>query len=221
MTRLSEIDDQALSALVSHQLICHTCGVIDTDYGRLMNGYRCSTCDAEGTGGHLAFPINIQKLLNLVQQAYHSTSPRDSDNGPRESDIGTVIYFCTLREALLNRFLETHLLARRVPTSLILRLLDDNKLASQKFGKLFSSATGTPWDEAVSVSSSRAGMDFRPVAVLMRSAAKLRNEFLHEGRGWAITRDVATECVDSLGTLVALFAELHNAYTHPLVRGDA
>jgi hypothetical protein len=101
---------------------------------------------------------------------------------------------------------------------LILRLLADNKLASQKFGKLFLSALGATWDEAIGLTSSRAGIDFRAVATLMRNAAELRNEFLHEGRGWAITRDIATECVDSLGTLVALFAELHNAYTHPLLR---
>lgn len=218
MIVLSEIDDQALSTLVCNQLICQSCGVIDRDYTRLMKGHRCTTCSAEGEAGHLVFPLNVHILVDLVQQSFHSTCRHRQDGGPQDSDIGTIIYYCTLREALLNSFLVDNLRARSVPETLIRKLLEDNKLASQKFGGLFSSTVGAKWDEAVSQISSRTGFDFMPVSKLMRNATEFRNEFLHEGRAWALTRAFATECIDSLGDLVALFAELHNEYTHPLLR---
>jgi hypothetical protein len=50
----------------------------------------------------------------------------------------------------------------------------------------------------------------------MQDAATIRNEFLHEGRAWQATRQIATDCVNAMPSLVALFVALHNVYVHPL-----
>jgi ABC-type Na+ transport system ATPase subunit NatA len=134
--------------------------------------------------------------------------------------IGTVLFFCTLREALLNTLLLNHLRSQKVPTRLIERLLEDNKLAGQKFGELFTSVIGVKWKVAVSHASSHTSIDFEPVSNLMLRAAEIRNEFLHEGRGWGATLEFATECMNSMPALVGLFVALHNGYVHPMLRGD-
>jgi hypothetical protein len=114
----------------------------------------------------------------------------------------------------LNTFLMNNLRARRVPEPLISKLLEDNRLASQKFGGLFSSVIGVKWDDAVQCVSESSGIEFKSVSLLMRAAAEVRNEFLHEGIAWGVTRSFATQCVDSMGQLVNLFVWLHNEYTH-------
>jgi hypothetical protein len=97
-------------------------------------------------------------------------------------------------------------------------LLDDNKLANQKFGDLFTSILGQKWDEAVTEASKHAGEDFESVSQLMKQAASIRNEFLHEGTAWSATLDVATACVDSMPALASLFVALHNIYIHSLIQ---
>jgi len=218
MTRLSEIDDQIASSLACDHLICQGCGVVDRDHSRMRVGSRCSTCNAESESGCLYFPISIHILVDLAQQAYHSTAPVGPLDGPQAQGISTILFFCALREALLNRFLFSHLRAQRVPERLIEKLLDDNKLASQKFGDLFSSVVGSKWDVAVDDASKHTGRNFQAVSELMKQAASIRNEFLHEGTAWSASYEVATECVDAMPSLVALFVSLHNVYIHPLVR---
>jgi len=218
MNQLSEIDSQPLSMVVCNHLICRTCGIIDRDRGRLSKGHRCSTCNAEGDGGVAVFSVNIWVLVDLLQQAFHSQSPTGPLDAPQGNSVGTILYFCTLREALLNTFLLGNLRARHVPAPLVEKLMEDNKLASQKFGGLFTSVVGTKWEVAVSTVSASTGSDFQSVSQRMRTAAELRNEFLHEGRAWGMTYEFAKECVDSVGGLVRLFVALNNEYTHPILR---
>lgn len=217
MTSLSQIDSQPLSDLVCVHFLCKSCGIIDQDWDRARSGSRCLECNTEGDGASLVFPVSIHILVDLIQQSYHSNSPTGPLNSPQGSDVGPVLYFCTLREALLNNFLFSHLRAQKVPQSLMSKLLEDNKLASQKFGGLFTSVIGVKWSEAVAAASGRSGRDFSKISALMRTAAEHRNEFLHSGRAWSFSRDFATLCVDSTADLTSLFVELHNVYTRPLL----
>jgi hypothetical protein len=217
-TQLAEIDTQDASTLVCDYFICRDCGVIDRDYSRMQAGSKCSTCGRESDAGRLPFPISVHILVDLVQQAYHSTAPVGPISGPQVPGIGTVLLFCTLREALLSSFLLNHLRAQRIPEPLVAKLLSDNKLASQKFGGLFTSVVGCKWEAAVKAASEYDNRDYSDDSKLMREAATIRNEFLHEGRAWAATHEFATACVNSMPSLVALFVSLHNVYVHPLQR---
>ena len=221
MIPLSEIDGQPLSMLVCNHLTCKDCGVIDRDYDRLKKGHLCKHCNAPSEAGRLAFAINIHVLVDLVQQAYHSQSPTGPLDAPQGQDVGTVLFYCSLREALLNTFIVTNLRTRNIDEALISRMLEDNKLASQKFGGLFTSVMGIKWNDAISDLSRTRAKNYTAVSALMREAAELRNEFLHEGKAWGINRDLAKRCVDSIGQLVSMFVELHNEYTQPLFHRDA
>ena len=217
MVCLSEIDTQPLSTLVCTRFICKACGIIDSDWNRSRFGHRCQECNTEGEGGALFFPISIHILVDLIQQSFHSQASTGSLESPQGSDVDPVLYFCTLREALLNAFLVNHMRAQRVPQPLVAKLLDDNKAASQKFGGLFSSVVGVKWPEAVACVSRKYGADFKTITELMRAAAEHRNEFLHSGRAWSFSHGFATQCVNSTGQLIDLFVALHNEYTRPLL----
>ena len=216
MRPLSEIDNQDASLLVCNHLICTHCEIMDRDHDRVRAGHACSICGAISKGGRLAFPISIHILVDLVAQVYHSGSPVGPIDGPQAPTIGTVLFFCALREGLLSHFLLAHLRAQQVPEPLIERLMDDNKLASQKFGPLFKSITGVSWRAAIAAVSEKTGIDFEPVSSRMKEAAGIRNTFLHEGQAWQLLPTHATACVDSMPRLFQLFAALHNQYIHPL-----
>jgi hypothetical protein len=221
LTTLADIDSQPASTLACSHLICKNCGFVDRDWERMKRGHICSVCCQPGDGGRLHFPVGVHILVDLIQQTYHSQSPTGPPDGPHGKDVGTVIYFCTLREALLNQFLIETLKARRVPVSLIERLLDDNKLANQRFGGMFTATTGKKWSEAVLAVSDKVGANFKSVSDFMRRAAKLRNRFLHEGSAWSMTRELSTECINAVPSMVELFVGMHNEYTHRSARGDA
>ena len=216
MTTLADIDSQPASTLACSHLTCASCAMVDRDWERMRRGHTCVACGATGEGGRLYFPISIHILVDLIQQAYHSQAPTSPLNSPQGQDVGTVLYFCTLREALLNHFLIGSLKFQNVPVSLIEKLLEDNKLASQKFGELFTSVTGLKWADAVNRLSANGNIPFSTVSALMRNAAELRNTFLHVGSAWAITRELSTECMNAVPNMVELFVALHNEFSrHP------
>lgn len=118
---------------------------------------------------------------------------------------------------MLNWFLIGNLRAQGVPESLQIRLMDDNKLASQKFNQLFRSVTSDSWKEAIEKVSDRDGIDFAATSELMREASEIRNEFLHTGFGWRADAEFSKICINRVPTLVRLFCSIHNAYTHPII----
>jgi hypothetical protein len=218
MCKLSEIESQALSTLVCSHFVCQNCGIIDLDFDRSRKGHICDTCNFVSKSGCLAFHIGFHTLVDLIQEAYHANSITSTNYKPSNSSVATILFYCTLREKLLNNFIEQHLYALKVPDSIIERLLDDNKLANQKFGELFTSTVGITWNAAIKHISKEADINFADISTQMKTAADLRNKFLHQGHPWSISKDFATSCVNSLGDLVNLFVKLHNTYTHPLVK---
>jgi hypothetical protein len=220
MCQLSEIDSQPLHTLVCDYLICQSCGVIDRDYGRLRKGNLCDTCGVANDIGRLAFSSNISVLINLLQQTFHSVSPLSSQGVPQGADVGTILFYCTLRESLINNFLLNNLKARSIDAQLIKKLLDDNMLASQKFGSLFFSVVGVKWSDSLTVLNKKTGKNFIEVSELMCDAARIRNKILHEGRVWEIGREFSEKCINSIGNLVDLFVELHNEYTQPIIQNN-
>lgn len=190
--------------------------MIDRDRERSRAGHKCSTCGKEGDAARLAFPVKMHMLADMAQQSFHATSPVDITRNDRAHSVATLLHFCTLREVLINHFLITHLRAKSIPTKLIERLLEDNKLAHQKFGQLFASVVGEKWDKAVLAASKHDDCDYRSASDLMKRASEARNRFLHDGNVWDIDRDFAEDCINGLGSIFGLFVALHNVYTHSL-----
>ena len=200
--------------------LCRTCGVIDRDAGRIEVGAKCKSCQVPQKGGLMAFHVGILILIDLINEAGSSSSAVEQVTNNQSRRLGTVVFFCTLREALMNWFVEGLLNALRVPERIGEQLTSDNKLAHQKFGPLFEALTGDKWSVGVKNASRLAKKDFSQISELMKSAANQRNAFLHTGVGWEITDELADQCLDSVCTLVSLFAHLHNAYTYPLLKSN-
>lgn len=218
MGELADIDSQAASTLVCDFMICKRCGTVDREHSRMVVNSVCPACHRPAGVARLYYSINVHILVDLVQQSYHSDAPVNPISGPQAPTIGTILFFCTLREALLNHFLLVLLRAQRVPTAVIEKLFDDNKLAGQKFTGLFSAVVGKSWKEAVIEASAFDGTDFQPISDLMLVAANIRNKFMHEGTGWTATREVATNCINGMFALFSLFVALHNIYVRPHLR---
>jgi hypothetical protein len=218
---LAEIDNQNISTLVCDFMICERCGEVDREHSRMVVNSSCPACNKPASMARLYYPINIRILVDLIQQSHHSYALVGTMSDPQASSVGAILFFCTLREALLNHFLLAFLRAKHIETSLIEKMLDDNKRANQKFMSLFTKVVGRTWHEAVGEASTYDATDYQPISDLMKSTASIRNEFLHEGRGWSATRDVATECINNLPAILGLFVALHNVYVHPqLANGD-
>lgn len=196
-------------------MICNCCGIVDRERSRMRADSACPVCHKPAGGARLYYPINVHILVDLVQQSYHSNAPVGPISGPQTSIVGPILFFCTLREALLNHFLLTLLRARKVPDSIIEKLLDDNRLASQKFKGLFSVAVGKSWNEVVIEVSTFVGRDLQPISDLMLKMANIRNKFMHEGTAWTATHEDATNCVNGMPALFTLFTALHNIYVRP------
>jgi hypothetical protein len=166
----------------------------------------------------MALHVGILILMDLMHESFHSAPQIEVVAGPQARRIGTVLFFCTLREALMNWFIDGQLNAQNVPERIAEQLLSDNKLAHQKFGQLFNSVTGDKWAVAVEKASQLEGRDFSKVSELMKAAALHRNNFLHNGVGWDMTDEFAETCYKQVHSLVCLFVALHNVYTHPIIR---
>lgn len=214
MPTLADIDGQSLSSIIGDFMICRRCGIVDRERSRIVVNSPCPACHRPAGIAQIYFGLNIGILIDLAQQSYHSAVPTKETLGPQSSDVGVVLFFCTLREALLNNLFDYLFLAERIPDRIAKKLLADNKLVSQKFA-LFRVLVGKSWDEAVQEASSHMGLNYRPVLELVKRASHIRNRFLHEASGWGATRDFAAKCINSTFTLLHLFASLHNIYVHP------
>src|ERR1019366_5024921 len=173
MVELAEIDSQAASTLVCDFMICECCGTIDREHSRMIKDNICPVCHKPAGVARLYYPFNVHILVDLVQESYHSEAPLNPISGPHASNVGTILFFSSLREVLLNHFLLALLQAQRVPAPVIEKLLDDNRLAGQKFTGLFSAVVGKSWKKAVIEASAFNGMDFQPISYLMLTAASI------------------------------------------------
>jgi hypothetical protein len=218
---ITEVIGQPLSTLVSDQLICKYCHIVDRDHERSRVGHACPTCGIEGEGGRLYFSINIHILVDLIQESYHAPPNNSSGRlyeGVGSHDISVVIYFCTLRETLLDKLITELLIAKEIPEGVCNRLLADNKFHIQKQDKLFSSLTDEKWSGAVDKLSAGVELDYVGIDEFVVKAVRARNNFIHEGSKWAIDRELSTECLKNIWGLVNLYVGLHNRYVHPVYK---
>lgn len=131
--------------------------------------------------------------------------------------IATILFFCALKEALLDRFLLDRMRAERLPERISKRLLADNPGSRQRFEALFNSVVGESWKDAVGNAGKEIGLDLGVVSSLMIKAARVRNKFMHEGVMTEVAEEFAEQCYNRIGSMLTLFALLHNLYVGPLL----
>lgn len=212
----------SLSTLIADYLECQECRVIDRELERTRSGYKCPVCGNISKGGKLYFHLNIHILIDLIQESYHSiTSKQKTEKlyeGEGPHDISVVIFFCTLREALLDNLIINLMRAQNLSVGVSERLLSDNKFHIQKQDKLFKSLTGVKWNEAIDYLNENGNLDYKEIDKFIVSVVIARNSFIHEGFKWSIDRELSTNCIKNLQGLINIYAEMHNNYVHPLYK---
>jgi hypothetical protein len=215
---IQDVKKQALSTLICDPIVCNRCKFIFPmrNDGRVTPGYPCPQCNEVNRIGRLYFSMNVSTLIDLIQDAYHSTPLIENElySDYRPHDVSVLIYFCTLREVLLGNLVCELLTAENVSDGLQERLLTDNKFHVQKQDKLFYSLTGDKWQEAIKKAAEVDSADYLEVDKFVKDIANKRNLFIHEGNSWSIDRDLVTNCIKRLRQLLHLYVTLHNLYVH-------
>jgi hypothetical protein len=209
---LSEIKGQPISTLIGAYMECKTCYVVDRDMDRMTHGHVCGTCSTPGTGGRLLYPWSVTALLDMMQEAFHSALPENRWYDFNQREVSVVLFFCTLREVLLNFLLERICLAQQLPEPIINRMFRDNQTYMQRLNNLLPTLTGKKWTLILEEETAAANLDYVALGRHMELAAKRRNAFMHEGAKGLIDRGLAEECINQSHALMDLYAGLHNRF---------
>ena len=215
-----DIKTQSLSSLLSDHQVCEFCRVVDRDKERCRTGYRCPICSSESKGGVLYFEFTVGATIDLMQEAFHSELKQDPNEGKWDAgkdahNISVVIFFCTLRELLLNNLIRELCGAQKIPKLIYERLISDNKFHIMKQNNLLPSLIDSKWLDAISVINTMHEMDYIELNQFIEKAVKARNKFMHEGNKFSIPLDMGEECMHHIWPLINLFIGLHNHYVHP------
>jgi len=212
---LLKIKNQSLSSVIVVPFqICQFCKIVDTDKNRSRIGYPCPTCGKPSPGGLMFYDLLVHVVVNLMQESYKITHERKQEVFFKLDThyVSIVIFFCTLKEMLLTRFLENLLDAENIPPRVRKRLMDDNRFYIQQLEKLFPSLTGKTWSKTISELSKETGIDFVSLNPFLEEASNKRNTFIHRGNKWKITEQLAKDCILKSKTLLELYMMLHNKY---------
>ena len=120
---ITEIKGESLSVLVADHFECQICRVVDREHERSRVGYLCPVCGRSDVP-ILHFHMNIRVLLDLIQTSYHSVGSQIEELhlGEGAHDISVIIFFCTLREALLDNLIVNLMRAQNLPQGIMKRL---------------------------------------------------------------------------------------------------
>ena len=216
---VKKIKGQRLSLLLADFLICRNCRVVDRDQDRSRFGHECTACGASGEGGLMYFQLSVLLLIDLMQEAFHtpSGSGENRDGSTRRAHyVSVVLFFCTLREILLNSLIDHLCWVQKIPKPVYERLLSDSNTYALRQNNLLPSLTGKKWKLLATEESHSPKLDYVELDEFMREAVKARNKFMHEGKRLGIDRNLAEGCIDHIGPLLNFYVALHNRYVHPL-----
>jgi len=204
------------SIVLGYQM-CEDCRIVDRDRNRCRFGYICSTCGKPSSGGKSFYGFTVISIVDLIIEPYYSIIDDDSTPIPdkmRSRYLGSLVFFCTLKEVLMDSLIESILIAKKVPESISNRILRDNSALNKKFNALFPAVTGSKWDEALKIVKDKFNHDYSDLDELLKKTQIQRDEVLHEGAPWIVHRALIDKCVNSIERVLDLFVDLHNAYVH-------
>lgn len=218
LTNVRKITDRKLSLVIADFHICRNCRVVDRDQGRVRYGHECGTCGTPGEGGMTYFEVSVHLLINLMQEAFHTLgatrTTRNEPNGDAHN-VSVVLFFCTLREILLNSLIADLCCAQSIPKAVYERLLADSSTYALRQNNLLPSLTGKKWKALVASESRQSQVDYVELDEFLRKVVDARNKFMHEGKRWGIDRPLAEGCMDHIRPLLNFYVALHNRYVHP------
>lgn len=223
LLKISKIKSQSLSSLTCDHRVCRTCHIVDRNYERSRTGFPCPFCGTSSRIGLLYFHLQIHTLINLIQEAFHASPNKNlfttQSEGRTAQSISVIIFYCTLREALLENLIVELCSARNIPKDIFDRLMSDNRTHIQKQNKLFPSLTGKKWKEAIKKANKENGKDYEELDDFVASTVEMRNQFVHRGNKFSINPITAEKCLENIPLLISFYVDLHNIYVHPIYMG--
>ena len=214
--KVTEIKDTSLWLSMANYYICEHCRAVDPDICRTHRGHRCPICSRMSDTGQLFFDINVLTLIDLIQEAFHTRAWKESEFGNKKISVlslSVLIFFCTLREVLLESLIFDFMCFRNLPTRDRDRLYDKSYFEKTK---LFSSLVGLKgWDEVLSQLKAKTGRDYRKFNGFLVTAAKMRNQILHGGDTGAFRSHMKKACLENIPELLELYVDFHNTFIHP------
>jgi len=224
MDSISEIMEE-LDYVVGEWQVCQSCRIVDKDRRRSTVGYICPVCGASSEGGLMHFEMSVHLTIDLIKEAFLTEHKIENAGTDYEYKINThyisvLIFFCTLREILLNSLIRELCWGLKLPEGIYKRLIADNKMHVQKQDKLFASLTGEKWQDALVHLSNEGDSDYVGINDKIRDLVLLRNKFVHKGHGWDIAEEAANDCVRTIAPLLLMYIHLHNEFVHTLYKLD-
>jgi hypothetical protein len=217
---LSIIDKRRISTIAGEYYQCTECRVADT-YMRTREGTTCPTCKRQSDLGMSFFDLSVLIMLDLIQEAYRAIPPTNAGSDDdlervTSHSASVLIFYCTLRELLLIRFVTALMIGMRLPITVSRRLDADSDSHSQRLFKLFPALTGMTWEEALDSLPVLDGVNWGQLNEFLGIVSDKRNAFLHEGQFAKGRRDTAIDCVTNIFPLLELFIQLNNVFVHLL-----
>ncbi len=216
---ITKMSGTTLWPTVANYFICEHCRVVDKNIYRTERDYLCPTCRKTSDTGQFFFDINILTLIELINEAFYTKPLKKSEFGNKKinaSSLAVLIFFCTLREALLESLIFNLIRMHDLPPNVRDRLCEDNRMYLAKKTKLFPSLAGIKsWNEAISKTKLKTGRDYKGIDAFLEKANKMRNEILHEGDKLAFRSHMKKACLENIPPLLELYVDFHNTFIHP------
>jgi len=208
---------------IKNLVTCQFCHILDYNLERSRVGYECPVCNTPSEGSTTYNPVSTYTLIKLMEEAFSSTVPYSDDedtNKPNSTktnmhNISIVLFFCTLRELLLNNLIDNLLRAQKIQQNIRKYLLPDNISHRQKQEKLLPSLVGKKWKILVEEESKKSTLDYTKLNKFIEGVVSARNAFMHKGQKYDIDHAMAENCIKYTEILINLFVDLHNSYVHP------
>ncbi len=213
MSKASEIKSYESRNEVNKYYICESCHI---GYPLSIVGMlkACHTCNEPHRGNYSFFDSTIPSLVDMIYEYYDLKSSDKYAPMFESHRIAIVIFYCTLAEVLMDRFLSNVMNAKRIPDKVQEKLMADNQYLSVRVEKLFPVLTGHGWKDSLGKAGNIDKFDYQKISKHFMYISKVRNNMVHRG-SLLVEKGEIEHCIDRINPLIKLFVTLHNLYVHP------
>ncbi|MDD8018448.1 MAG: hypothetical protein PHP42_08745 [Bacteroidota bacterium] len=134
---------------------CGNCSFVNCEENETVDGHPCIKCKEPSEGSCSFFGANALSMIELIQESYQKLMNIETDktNYPsgneRTQSASVVLFFCTVKEILLEGFISDRMHYLKLPNSIQRRLGIDYNTHNDRLKKLFPALVGLKWDDAL------------------------------------------------------------------------
>ena len=215
-----------MSGMASSYFLCLNCGIVDQDENRSVPGHACSMCGVSPCGCRVFFRLGVSIIIQLIETSYFrwpEQSTYDELSRQRREDLrnsATLIFFCSLKELLLETFTEDMMEALRLKPEEQTSLREQYSTHSKRLQYLMPAMTGKSWHDALSSLPLERREQHSNLDGFLEHATRKRNDLLHDVNLLAFDEDIATSCFRAIPMILELYVDLQNQFVHPVIAAE-